>query len=121
MKKTTMSKILAILSITQFIIVVFYAIAIGVFDLNSEALSILIPSSAALATAATTFYYNKSKIENLSKQKIRGIYLKVYLEGKLTPEAFAEIEEELNNIDATIEKKIDDSYEEAINEDIETN
>lgn len=120
-KKTNMSKLLATIAIIQFLVVIVYSIATSWLMWSAEALSYLIPSSAALATAATTFYYNKAKMENLSKQKIRGVYLKLFLEEKLSPEAFAEIEEELNNIDDIIEQKLDSSYQEIVEEQIEEN
>lgn len=119
-RKNNMSKSIAAISIGQFLVVILFSIVTSFFGWSADALSYLIPSSAALATAATTFYYNKAKMENLSKQKIRGVYLKLFLEEKLTPEAFAEIEEELNDIDSIIEQKLDSSYQEAVESTVET-
>lgn len=77
----------------------------------------LIPASAAIATASLSFYFTKAKSENLSKQKIRNVVLKLALEEKLQGKDYYEIIEEVENIDITVQEKLNSLYEDSINED----
>lgn len=73
--------------------------------------------------ASIVFYLNKSKIENLSKGKIRFMLLKLRLELKLKDripeESYQLILEEINEIDAMLDTKLDGSLEEAIQQEVE--
>lgn len=73
--------------------------------------------------ASIVFYLNKSKIENLSKGKIRFMLLKLRLELKLKDripeESYQLILEEINEIDAMLDTKLDGALEEAIQQEVE--
>ena len=65
------------------------------------------------------FYYNKAKTENLSKQRLRNVLLKLVLEEKLSPEDYEEILVEIENIDAAIDGKLFSMLEQSIEEETE--
>lgn len=73
--------------------------------------------------ASIIFYLNKSKIENLSKGKIRFLLLKLRLElklkGILPEDSYLLIIEEINKIDAMMDNKLDGALEEAIQQEID--
>ena len=73
--------------------------------------------------ASIIFYLNKSKIENLSKGKIRYMLLKLRLElrlkGKLPEESYQLLLEEINEIDTMLDSKLDGALEEAIQQEVE--
>lgn len=73
--------------------------------------------------ASIIFYLNKSKIENLSKGKIRFLLLKLRLELKLKDqipeESYQLILDEINEIDRFLDDKLDGSLEEAIQKELE--
>lgn len=120
MKKTkdnSYSKKLCALCMGLFISVILASFIGIAFGFNTEIFAYLIPSTAAIATASVGFYYNKSKAENLSKQKLRNIVLKLVLEERINSEDYYEIIEEIENIDETITMKLDSLYQDAINED----
>ena len=116
-KSSNYSKGFAIVSLIQFIIVLLYAMTSVWFGYDSSMLSYLIPTSGGMAALAVGFYFNKAKTENLSKQRIRYVYLKMLLQDKLSPEAYAEIEEEITHIDDIINNKLSYNLQQAIDED----
>ena len=73
--------------------------------------------------ASIVFYLNKSKIENLSKGKLRFLLLKLRLElklrDKIPEENYQIILAEINNIDNMLDSKLDGSLEMAIQKDLE--
>ena len=73
--------------------------------------------------ASIIFYLNKSKIENLSKGKIRFLLLKLRLElklkDKIPEESYQIILEEINEIDTMLDNKLDGALEEAIQQEVE--
>lgn len=75
--------------------------------------------------ASIIFYLNKSKIENLSKGKIRYALLKLRLElrlKKLVPdELYSVVAEELNELDTMLDSKLDGALEEAIQKEVDQN
>ena len=115
--KSSYSKKLCALCIGLFISVVLASVIGVIFNFNTEIFAYLIPSSAAMATASVGFYYNKAKAENLSKQKLRNVVLKLTLEDKINSDEYYEIIEEIENIDETVNMKLDSLYQDAINED----
>lgn len=118
-KKTrNSSKIYVKFSIIQFIIVLLYSVLCSIKGFDGSNLCYLIPSSAGIVGVALGFYYNKAKTENLSKQRIRYVYLKMFLENKLTQEQYLEIENELENIDNIINDKLNCELQDSINENI---
>lgn len=73
--------------------------------------------------ASIVFYLNKSKIENLSKGKIRFALLKLRLElrlkDNLPEESYQLILEEINELEAMLDGKLDGALEEAIHKEVE--
>lgn len=73
--------------------------------------------------ASIIFYLNKSKIENLSKGKIRFTLLKLRLElklrDKIPEESYCVILEEINKIESMLDSKLDGALEEAIQQEVE--
>lgn len=73
--------------------------------------------------ASIVFYLNKSKIENLSKGKIRFLLLKLRLElrlrDKIPAESYQIILEEINKIEAMLDSKLDGALEEAIQQEVD--
>lgn len=73
--------------------------------------------------ASIVFYLNKSKIENLSKGKIRFALLKLRLElrlkDQLPEESYQLILEEINELEAMLDGKLDGALEEAIHKEVE--
>ena len=89
--------------------------------IDTSIFQFIIPASAALTTAAVSFYYNKAKTENLSKQKIRYSYLKLLLCDKIDAETYMEIEQDLENIDQIIDQKLNNDLMNAVNQDNDQN
>ena len=117
-KSYNKSKLFTTIAVVQFIVVLAYSMITLWMGSDPSALAYLIPSSGTVATIGLGFYFNKAKAENLSKQRIRYVYLKMLLENKLDAETYAEIEQELNNIDEIINNKLYYSLQETVNEDI---
>lgn len=118
--KKEYSKKICTFCIIQFVIITTFSLVCNLFGFISEIFVYLIPASAAMTTAALGFYFSKAKAENLSKQKLRNIVLKLALEERIEEEDFYEIIEEIENIDATVDAKLSSMYEEAIYEEINT-
>lgn len=118
-KKVEYSKKICTYSLISFSIVVLMALGGTILGFSSEIFAYLIPSVGAVATASVVFYYNKAKIENLSKQRIRNVMLKLVLEEKLSPEDYEEIIAEIETIDAIVDAKLYSSLEESVNQDTE--
>lgn len=82
-----------------------------------------IVSTGGIFGASIIFYLNKSKIENLSKGKIRFMLLKLRLELKLKDqipeESYQLILQEINNIDQMMDSKLNGALEEAIQSEID--
>ena len=75
--------------------------------------------------ASIIFYLNKSKIENLSKGKIRYALLKLRLELRLKnlvpDELYSVVAEELNELQTMLDHKLDAALEEAIQKEVDQN
>lgn len=80
-------------------------------------------TTGGILGASIVFYLNKSKIENLSKGKIRFLLLRLRLELKLKDEIpeenYSLISEELDKMEAMLDSKLDGSLEEAIQKELE--
>lgn len=91
-------------------------------DVSGYATQVIV-TTGGIFGASIIFYLNKSKIENLSKGKIRFILLRLRLELKLKDqipeEAYSLIMEEINEIDRMMDTKLDGALEEAIQQEIE--
>lgn len=119
MKKESYSKKICSYSLISFSIVIVLSMVVSFFGINTEVFAYLIPSVGAVAAASVIFYYNKAKTENLSKQRLRNVLLKLVLEEKLSPEDFEEILAEIEYIDDTIDSKLSSMFEQAIDEEPE--
>lgn len=119
MKKGNYSKKICTYSLITFSLVILTSIVLSIFELGSEIFAYLIPSVGVVAAASVVFYYNKAKTENLSKQRLRNVLLKLVLEEKLTPEDYEEILVEIENIDAAIDGKLFSMLEQSIEEETE--
>ena len=82
-----------------------------------------IVTTGGILGASIVFYLNKSKIENLSKGKIRFLLLKLRLELKLKDivpeESYLLIMEEIDKIDTMLDSKLDGALEEAIQSEVD--
>lgn len=91
-------------------------------DISGYATQVIV-TTGGIFGASIIFYLNKSKIENLSKGKIRFMLLRLRLELKLKnqmpEEAYNLIMEEINEIDRMMDTKLDGALEEAIQQEIE--
>ena len=97
------------------------AVRVGL-DVSGYATQVIV-TTGGIFGASIIFYLNKSKIENLSKGKIRFMLLRLRLELKLKDqipeEAYSLIMEEINEIDRMMDTKLDGALEEAIQQEIE--
>ena len=89
----------------------------SVAGLDTTIVASAIIAAGTIAAASRAFYYNKAKAENLSKQRIRYVLMKLLLENKLTPEAYAEICSEIENIDSIIDSKLNSLLQTAVDTD----
>lgn len=91
-------------------------------DVSGYATQVLI-TNGGIFGASIVFYLNKSKIENLSKGKIRFMLLRLRLEIKLKDqlpeETYNLIMKEINEIDRMMDTKLDGALEEAIQQEID--
>lgn len=91
-------------------------------DVSGYATQVLI-TTGGIFGASIVFYLNKSKIENLSKGKIRFMLLRLRLEIKLKDqlpeETYTLIMEEIDEIDRMMDTKLDGALEEAIQQEID--
>lgn len=82
-----------------------------------------IVTTGGIFGASIIFYLNKSKIENLSKGKVRFLLLKLRLELKLKDripeESYQILLTEINRIETMMDSKLDGSLEDAIQKEIE--
>lgn len=117
--KKEYSKKICTFCIVQFILIVVFSLICCSYGVGSELFTYIIPVSGAMATAGVGFYFTKAKAENLSKQKLRNVVLKLALEEKIEEGDYYEIIEEIENIDATVDEKLNSMYEESIHEDSE--
>lgn len=96
---------------------VFCALHFAYNELDTSVFMYTIPSTAGLAGAATVFYLNKSKMENVFRFKISFLKFEILMKKKY-PESAEEIEAEVSSIEDALSMKIDQTMQEAINEDI---
>lgn len=116
-KKTEFSKKLCKVATSIFLISVLVSIAAAQLGIGDSLIPYLLPSTGAVAAAALGFYFNKAKMENLSKQRLRTILIKLVLQEKLDEESFEELCLELDNIDETLKGKIEEMYSDSVYQD----
>ena len=119
--KKEFSKKLCIIAILIFIITVITALVFSALSLDTESFTLIVPSAGTVCSVCLGFYYNKAKMENLSKQRIRTELIRLTLAGKLDEDVYEELCDELDHIDGTVEAKMASMYEEVVDEEIETN
>lgn len=117
-KNKEYSKKICTFSLVLFTLTWAIALFLAFLGVSTDIFIYLIPSVSAIAAASVGFYYNKAKVENLSKQRIRNVVLKLVLEEKLNNIDYYEIIDAIENIDTTIEGKLTSMYEETVNDDI---
>ena len=116
-EKMTTSKKLLWATYSLFASQVFCALYFAYRMLDTSVFMYTIPSTAGLAGAATVFYLNKSKMENVFKYKISFLKFEIVMKNKY-PESANEIEAEVSSIENALNAKIDQTMQEAVNEDI---
>lgn len=116
-EKMTTSKKILWATYALFASQVFCALHFAYNTLDTSVFMYTIPSTAGLAGAATVFYLNKSKMENVFRFKISFLKFEILMKKKY-PESAEEIEAEVSSIEDALSMKIDQTMQEAINEDI---
>lgn len=123
-RRMEFSKLIVIVTSLLFILSLFdirMAVRIGL-DVSGYATQQIV-TTGSIFGASIIFYLNKSKIENLSKGKIRFVLLKLRLElrlkDKIPKESYQLILEEINEIESMLDSKLDGALEEAIQSEVE--
>lgn len=113
-KKIEFSKLMCVISIFLFIFSCLVGMASAFLGYDGSVFIYIIPSCAGLASLSVTAYLFKAKAENLSKQRIRFVLLKILLQDRLDPVSYQEILFEIENIDETINQKLNSMTVESI-------
>lgn len=123
-RKLEFSKVIVVLTAVLFILALL-DIRCGVregLDVSGYATQLIV-TTGGIFGASIIFYLNKSKIENLSKGKIRFLLLRLRLElklkDKIPEESYQIILDELSKLDAVLDNKLDGTLEEAIQHEID--
>jgi hypothetical protein len=95
-KKLEFSKKIFNIIITIFIIVIAYAMALMWKTDDTSALSYLIPSVSALASVCVSFYFWKSKMENM---------IKLSKENEMSMDEVKELEMNMDDYDVHVESE----------------
>lgn len=124
LKKLEFSKVIVIITGLLFVLVLLdiRAATREGLDVSSYSMQEVI-TTGGIFGASIIFYLNKAKIENLAKGKIRYALLKIRLEirlKKMIPEeSYQAVAEELDEINAMLDNKLDGSLEEAIQSEVD--
>lgn len=123
-RKLEFSKVIVVLTAVLFILALL-DIRCGVregLDVSGYATQLIV-TTGGIFGASIIFYLNKSKIENLSKGKIRFLLLRLRLElklkDKIPEESYQIILDELSKLGAMLDNKLDGTLEEAIQHEID--
>ena len=120
-KKTELSKKLCIITFVNFLFGIFFSGMVAQAGVGEVIVPYLLLSAGVLASAAVAFYFNKAKMENLSKQRLRTALIKLVLKEQLDEEVFEELCQELDDIDGTLQTKIESMYSDAVNQETDIN
>lgn len=120
-KKIEFSKKLCIFSALTLILTLIIALIFSVLNINLEIFTWALPSVGTITSVSFGFYYNKAKMENLSKQRIRTELIRIVLAGRLDEETYNELCDELDQIDGTVQNKMIEMYENSVAEEHEIN
>lgn len=125
-RRVEFSKLIVVISLLLFILTLLDLRGLvkqGV-DVSSYATQLIVTVGGILG-ASIVFYLNKSKIENLSKGKIRFTLLRLRLEiklkGLLDEEQYQLIFNEIDEVEHLLEAKLNGALEDAIQKEIEIN
>lgn len=116
-EKFTTSKKILWASYLLFASQIFCALHFAKNMLDTSIFMYTIPSTAGLAGATTVFYLNKSKMENVFRFKIDFLKFKIKMTKKY-PQNKELIQSDIGDIESALDSKVDQTMQEAINEDI---
>lgn len=116
-KKFTTSKQILWATYLLFVSQIVFAMYSVLQALDTSICSYTIPATAGLAGATTMFYMNKAKMENVFRFKISFLKFRLSLTQK-NPEKAEIIDQELSSVEQALDTKIDNTMQEAVNEDI---
>ena len=120
-KKTEFSKKLCIITLVNFLFCIGFSGLAAQAGVGEVIVPYLLPSAGVLASAAVAFYFNKAKMENLSKQRLRTALIKLVLQEQLDEEVFEEVCQELDDIDGTLKTKSESMYSDAVKQETDIN
>ena len=120
-KKTEFSKKLCIITLVNFLFCIIFSGIAAQVGVGEVIVPYILPSADGHACAAVAFYFNKAKMENLSKQRLRTALIKLVLQEQLDEEVFEELCQELDDIDGTLQTKIETMYSDAVNQETDIN
>lgn len=89
-------------------------VVISVLGYDTSVFMYIVPASATMTTVVVSFYCYKARAENLSKNRIRFVLMKLLLEDKLSPDIYNEVVYEIENIDNALSNKLNSMTEESI-------
>lgn len=113
-RKVEFSKLLAVFSDVLFTGTIVAGVVCAAKNRDTTMFAYAVTAAGTVAGISHTFYYTKAKAENLSKQRIRYVLMKLLLEERLPGDVYAEICAEIDSIDSIIGAKIEDMTADAI-------
>ena len=117
-KKFTTSKKIMWVSILILIVTVIFAVYFSYKEWETTVFAFILPITGGIAGATVVAYMNKSKMENIFRYKISFLEYKLDLIKK-NPKQTDVIEGEMSSVETALDLKVDNTMQEAINEDIE--
>lgn len=117
-KKFTTSKKIMWVSILILIITIAFAVYFSYKEWETTVFAFILPITGGIAGATVVAYMNKSKMENIFRYKISFLEYKLDLIKK-NPKQADVIEGEMSSIETALDSEVDNTMQEAINEDIE--
>ena len=118
LKKPNFSKLLCIFSTILLIVLLYLAIKASSKGEDLTFYLVAVPMSFTLVCTTYSFYFNKAKMENLSKQQIRTLLIRLALEKYISKDEFDILCKEVEEIDSAVEQKLQEAFSDAVNKDI---